>query len=142
MATYACTCYSARRVSTGVESTSELVDAFRDLLERHARITCALERRLQDDHRLGMSEFEVLERLATVDEGHSRMQEIADAVHLSQSALSRVVGRLEADGLVERCMCPTDRRGIQARITRAGRERYEAAMPTQRAVIAAVLGDE
>jgi DNA-binding MarR family transcriptional regulator len=142
MATYACTCYSARRVSTGVESSSELVDAFRDLLERHARITCALERRLQDDHRLGMSEFEVLERLATVDEGHSRMQEIADAVHLSQSALSRVVGRLEADGLVERCMCPTDRRGIQARITRAGRERYEAAMPTQRAVIAAVLGDE
>lgn len=140
-AKYARVCYRARRVGTRVESSSELVGAFRDLLDRHARITCALERRLQDEHRLGMSEFEVLERLATADGGQSRMQEIADAVHLSQSALSRVVGRLEADGLVDRCMCPTDRRGIQAGITKAGRERYEAALPTHRAVIATVLGE-
>ena len=74
----------------------------------------ALERRLQHEHGLGVSEYEVLERLAGTDKDQRRMQELADAVHLSQSALSRVVARLEADGLVYRGMCPEDRRGIMA----------------------------
>jgi DNA-binding MarR family transcriptional regulator len=118
---------------------TELVEAWRDLLERHARLTCALERRLQDEHGLGVSEYEVLERLAAADKPERRMQELAAAVHLSQSALSRVVGRLEADGLVTRGMCAEDRRGIFACLTPSGRERYEAARPTQRGVLAEQL---
>ena len=73
------------------------------------RTTCALERGLSE-HGLGISEFEVLERLATA--ARRRMQELAGAVHLSQSALSRVVGRLEEDGLVDPRDVPEDRRGI------------------------------
>ena len=119
---------------------TELVGAWRDLVERHARTTSALERRLQHEHGLGVSEYEVLERLATSDTDTRRMQELADAVHLSQSALSRVVARLEADGLVERGMCPDDRRGITACLTDSGRERYEAAQPTHREVLAETLG--
>jgi DNA-binding MarR family transcriptional regulator len=115
---------------------TELVESWRWLLERHARTTSALERRLQHEHGLGVSEFEVLERL---EMGERRMQELADAVHLSQSALSRVVARLETDGLVKRGMCPEDRRGIKACLTDSGRERYEAARPTHRAVLAETL---
>lgn len=118
---------------------TELVEEWRDLLERHARLTSALERRLQDEHGLGVSEYEVLERLAGADKPERRMQELADAVHLSQSALSRVVARLEADGLVTRGMCSEDRRGIFACLTDSGRERYEAARPTQRGVLAELL---
>jgi DNA-binding MarR family transcriptional regulator len=118
-----------------------LVDSWRELLDRHARVTCALERRLQDEHGLGVSEFEVLDRLATADHEGRRMQHLADAVHLSQSALSRVVGRLEDDGLVTRAICKQDRRGIFACLTDAGRERYEAARPAHREVLADVLGD-
>src|SRR5918997_5149878 len=81
---------------------TELVDAWRELLERHARTTSSLERRLQHEHGLGVSEYEVLERLAAADDDQRRMQELADAVHLSQSALSRVVARLESDGFVKR----------------------------------------
>jgi DNA-binding MarR family transcriptional regulator len=33
-------------------------------------------------------------------------------------------------------MCPADRRGIFASITAAGRERFQAARPTHRAVLA------
>ena len=117
-----------------------LVDQWRTLLERHARTTSALERRLQQDHALGVSEYEVLERLASPDKDQRRMQELAEAVHLSQSALSRVVGRLEADGLVVRGMCTDDRRGIYACLTDAGRSRYEAAKPTHRAVLDDTLG--
>jgi DNA-binding MarR family transcriptional regulator len=117
-----------------------LVSAWHELLARHARATSSLERRLQHDHGLGVSEYEVLERLAGSDHGKSRMQDLAEAVHLSQSALSRVVARLEADGLVFRGMCPEDRRGIIACVTDSGRERYEAARPTHRAVLAETLG--
>lgn len=118
---------------------TELVEVWRDLLERHARTTSALERRLQHEHALGVSEYEVLERLATSDKDAQRMQELAEAAYLSQSALSRVVARLEADGLVQRGMCPEDRRGIMACLTDAGRERYEAARPTHRTVLAETL---
>ena len=116
----------------------ELVSKWREMLERHARTTSVLEHRLQKEHALGVSEYEVLERLAAADKD-ARMQELADAVYLSQSALSRVVARLEADGLVTRGMCPEDRRGIMACLTEGGRERYEAARPTHRAVLAETL---
>jgi DNA-binding MarR family transcriptional regulator len=121
-------------VSTAGAHT-ELVETWRDILDRHARVTCALERRLAE-HGVGVSEFEVLERLATDARGEQRMQELAEAVHLSQSALSRVVGRLEDDGLVTRSMCKQDRRGIYAGLTEAGRARYEAARPAHREVLA------
>jgi len=127
------------RAQMGPSDDAELVAAWRELLERHARTTASLERRLQHDHGLGVSEYEVLERLAVSDKDARRMQELADAVHLSQSALSRVVARLELDGLVSRGMCPEDRRGIMACLTDSGRERYEAARPTHRAVLAETL---
>jgi DNA-binding MarR family transcriptional regulator len=113
-----------------------LVASWRELADRHARITCALEQVLQDEHGLGVSEFEVLERLAEGPKEQHRMQELADSVYLSQSALSRLIGRLEADGLVTRSICSEDRRGIYACITAAGRARYEAARPAQRRVLA------
>ena len=120
--------------------TDELLAGWHALRERHARATTALERALEDGHQLGVSEFEVLERLAGSENGKSRMQDLAEAVHLSQSALSRVVARLETDGLVLRGMCPEDRRGIIACVTDSGRERYEAARPTHREVLAETLG--
>ena len=111
---------------------------WRDLLSAHARTTVALDEALAA-HGLGMSEFEVLDRLACECGERPRMQELAAAVHLSQSALSRTVGRLEKDGLVSRAMCPEDRRGVAVCLTDEGRERYEAARPTHRRVLAETL---
>ena len=118
---------------------ARLVEIWRELLDRHARTTTARSSARSHEHGLGVSEYEVLERLATGEKDEHRMQELAEAVHLSQSALSRVVGRLEADGLVVRSMCAEDRRGIFACLTDAGRERYAAARPAHRAVLAAAL---
>ena len=117
-----------------------IVDAWRGLLASHARTHGALERALRS-HDLGVSEYEVLERLASERPGEQRrMQELGEAVHLSQSALSRVVGRLEHDGLVTRGMCPEDRRGIYVCITDAGRDRHGEARPAHRAALEATLG--
>ena len=128
-----------RMASVRTPGNEKLVDAWRDLLDSHARTHGALERALKA-HDLGVSEFEVLERLTTDGAEQRRMQELGTAVHLSQSALSRVVGRLEKDGLVTRGLCPEDRRGIYVCITDAGRERHEAARPAHRAALADALG--
>src|SRR5437879_624009 len=126
-----------REVSTGtiVEASAD-VREWRALLARHADMTCALDRALQAGHQLGMSEYEVLERLAELPEQSAKVQQIAGSVHLSQSALSRVIGRLEAAGLVERLMCPEDRRAVNVRLTEAGLLRQTEAQPTQRRVLA------
>jgi DNA-binding MarR family transcriptional regulator len=100
---------------------------------RYALVSCALDRALAE-HGLGVSDFEVLDRL-TASSSKLRVQELAGAVHLSQSALSRVVARLERDGLVERAMCPDDRRGIFVQLTDAGRTRHAEAAPTRQQVL-------
>ncbi|WP_320670645.1 MarR family winged helix-turn-helix transcriptional regulator [Patulibacter defluvii] len=110
------------------------VDAWRRLLAQHAATTCALDRELGDRHGLSVSEFEVLERLVEAPE-KLRIQELASAIHLSQSATTRVVARLENDGLLCRTMCAADRRGVYACISDAGRARYDEARPTQRRVL-------
>src|SRR4051812_12064567 len=116
-----------------------LVDTWRDLLDRYARSVGALERRLEEEHGLGVSEYEGLERLAEGPKSERRMQELAGAVHLSQSALPPVGGRLQADRPRPRGLCQHDRRGIYACLTDAGRARYRAARPTHRSVLAETL---
>ncbi|MFE0464395.1 MarR family transcriptional regulator [Kitasatospora sp. NPDC058965] len=123
-----------------------LVLEWRELLARHAATACALDRELGERFELGMSEFEVLERLAQsaaeqadAFPGKLRVQELAETVHLSQSALSRLIGRLEKAGLVERAMCAEDRRGIYVTLTGPGHERYRAARPVHREVLARML---
>ena len=121
------------------EGVPEIVSAWRALAARHAAVSAALERELGERHGLGVTEFEVLERLAEDEEHQFRVQELAEAVHLSQSALSRLIGRLEQHGLVQRSLCDLDRRGIYVCLTEAGRRRHAEALPTQRAVLAATL---
>jgi len=116
-----------------------VVTEWRSLAARHAAVCAALERELGARHGLGLSEFEVLERLAENDQHKFRAQELAEAVHLSQSALSRLIARLEQHGLVQRAMCDVDRRGVDVCLTDAGRERHAQAQPTHRAVLAQTM---
>ncbi|MET7518032.1 MarR family transcriptional regulator [Streptomyces sp. NPDC005480] len=121
-----------------------LVDQWRDILAVHARTMCELDRELHQ-HGLGASDFEVLDVLAagTAEDGSSsfRVQEIAAQVHLSQSALSRLIGRLEKDGLLTRGMCSEDRRGVQVCLTQKGRDLHTEVRPLQRAVLGRMLAD-
>ena len=119
----------------------QLQDRWSELEDQHARVREALERALQREHRLSLTEYEVLTRLADSPEGHRRIQELADEIHLSQSALSRLVQRLEDDGYVCRNVCDFDRRGVYACVTDAGRKAQTEAHPTQVAVLAETLGE-
>jgi DNA-binding MarR family transcriptional regulator len=118
----------------------ELLDRWGELEAQHARVRESLEHALQREHRLSLSEYEVLRRLADDPKGHRRIQELAEEIHLSQSALSRLVQRLEDDGYVCRNVCDHDRRGVFACITDAGRKAQVDAHPTHVAVLADTLG--
>ena len=137
-----------RAMSTSAAPTREArqvpaapVEEWRALLDRHAKVSCALERSLQDDHGIGLSEFEILDRLVDANCGNYRMTDLAQDIYLSQSALSRAVARLEQDGLVKRSMCSDDRRAIFVCLTGEGATRHRAALPTHREVLTRTWGD-
>ncbi|WP_127939741.1 MarR family winged helix-turn-helix transcriptional regulator [Nonomuraea polychroma] len=115
-----------------------VLETWHYVLAKHAKAMCALERELGDRHGLGPSEFEVLDRIVHHDK-KLRLQELCDEVHLSQSALSRVVARLEKAALVSRGACDEDRRGVFVCITDEGRARHAEALPTHRAVLCGIF---
>ncbi|MEV6612366.1 MarR family transcriptional regulator [Streptomyces sp. NPDC051051] len=120
---------------------TDLEDRWRDILSVHARTTCEIDRVLHP-HGLGASDFEVLDILATEAPrpgDQCRVQNLVGRVHLSQSALSRLIGRLEKDGLVERSVCTDDRRGVWVALTPKGRALHEEVLPLQRAVLTRML---
>ncbi|WP_099907540.1 MarR family winged helix-turn-helix transcriptional regulator [Streptomyces sp. TLI_171] len=124
---------------------AELTQQWRALLARHAATSCAIDRELGEAYGLGVSEFELLERLWEFEQGKrtgdARAQVVAGTVHLSQSAFSRLVARLEKAGLVQRSLCEADRRGIYITLTGEGRERYLKARPVHRRILAETLGE-
>jgi DNA-binding MarR family transcriptional regulator len=97
------------------------------LLHVSAQLGRELDADLVARHGLPLNAFEVLMRLAHTDCGQVRMSELARRVALSLSGLSRLVDRLERDGLIERRTCPSDARGFFATITPAGRDRLAEA---------------
>jgi DNA-binding MarR family transcriptional regulator len=128
-------CY-AREVTRPIDD-DDLASEWHDLMGLYHRINCALDRSLTAEHGLTVSEFEVLQQLYTAQPQcqQLRMNELGERVHLSQSAFSRLITRLEQHGLVERAICVEDRRSAWTRITEAGVQRYLEARPTQRAVL-------
>ncbi|MEV4893057.1 MarR family transcriptional regulator [Nonomuraea sp. NPDC055795] len=117
-----------------------VVGTWHYVLAKHAKTMCSLERELGEKHDLGASEFEVLDRMIHHDD-KLRVQALCGEVHLSQSALSRVIARLEKADLVTRLVCDVDRRGVFVMITEEGRRRHAEALPTHRAVLRDIFAD-
>lgn len=81
------------------------------------------------EHGLSLVEFEVLMRLSRSPDQRLRMTDLAAQTSLSTSGVTRVVDRLERDGSVARCACPSDRRSLYAVLTPAGQRRLDDALP-------------
>jgi len=88
-----------------------------------------------EQHRLSAVEFEVLMRLARSPGNHLRMTDLAGQTSLSTSGVTRVVDRMDRDGLVRREACPSDRRSSYAVITDAGLARLDEVLPGHLALV-------
>jgi len=117
------------RVNTTPLATTELA-AWRGLLRAHGALVHDLDAELRAAHDLSLHEYEVLLVLGEAPGQRMRMSDLATAVLLSQSGLTRLVDRLVEAGSVERTRCEDDRRGLNAELTPAGRARLEQARPT------------
>jgi DNA-binding MarR family transcriptional regulator len=94
--------------------------AWRAFLKAHAVVIDRIDHDLLAAERLPLSSYDVLIELYEAPEHRLRMHEVAERVVLSRSGLTRLVDRLEAEGLLTRDRSGTDRRGAYAVITDKG----------------------
>ena len=104
--------------------------AWRGLLRAHVIVVKRLDAELEATHGLALTSYEVLLHLKHAEDSRMRMCDLAEGIMLSRSGLTRLVDRLERDGLVERVSCSDDARGAFARLTEAGEAKLRAAAPT------------
>src|SRR4051812_2649994 len=102
--------------STPIWLTEEQQRVWRAYLLGSARLNEKLDADLRQ-FGLDLGEYEILVTLSEAEDRQSRMSDLADAVHQSRSRLTHTVSRMEGRGVVERVSCPTDRRGVWARLT-------------------------
>jgi DNA-binding MarR family transcriptional regulator len=102
------------------ELTLAELGAWRGLLRVHSALVKALDAELLAGHDLPLTSYEVLINLQAAPDRRRRMAELADGVLLSRSGMTRLVDRLEKEGLLERDACVSDGRGMFAVLTDKG----------------------
>jgi DNA-binding MarR family transcriptional regulator len=100
------------------------------MLRAHSELVRELDAELAREHDMPLSSYEVLLFLNDSAEGRMRMSELADSALLSRSGLTRLVDRLERQGLLRRERCESDARGYFAEITPEGRRAFATARKT------------
>jgi DNA-binding MarR family transcriptional regulator len=112
------------------ELAPEELSAWRGLLRVHSALVKALDAELLATHDLPLTSYEVLINLQAAPGRRRRMAELADGVLLSRSGMTRLVDRLEREGLLERDACTDDGRGTYAVLTEKGEACLARARPT------------
>jgi DNA-binding MarR family transcriptional regulator len=115
--------------------TGSELRAWEAFLRAHSVVTRALERELVADQQITLGSYDVLLQLARAPGRRLRMAELADAVLLSRSGITRLVDRLERSGWVSRQRVAGDGRGVIAALTPAGLETLRKAAATHLAGI-------
>jgi DNA-binding MarR family transcriptional regulator len=126
---------TAVKIVSGESLSETESQAWRGFLRAHACLAKRVDAELESAHGLPMSSYEVLQQLEDAGVGRMRMCDLAEQAQLSRSGLTRLVDRLEREGLLERCSCEHDARGSYACLTALGRERLAQARGTHLTVV-------
>src|SRR3954454_15060523 len=105
-------------------------DFFRAFMRTMVAVPRAFDADLLREQGMSVSEYAVLVHLSEAPDRRLRMSDLAGASSLSLSGMTRIVARLEKQGLVRRERCLTDARGWLAVLTDSGLERLQAAWPS------------
>jgi len=109
------------------------------LLRAHAATTRMLSAQLVAEHGLTINDLEALLRLAHAEDQRMRRVDLAEALLLTASGVTRLLDGLENTGLVERASCASDRRVVYAVLTEAGRAKLEEASKSHVAEVHALF---
>src|ERR1700712_3135026 len=113
---------------SGEQLTDDELRAWRGFLRSHQAICRALDAQLSDEAGIPLAHYDVLVQLSNAG-GQLRMRDLAGRLLLSRSGVTRLIDRLDRDGLVTRRACAQDGRGQYACITEPGRELLAVARP-------------
>jgi DNA-binding MarR family transcriptional regulator len=112
--------------------TSDQLAVWRQLQWANALIMGRFRRDLAEFD-LTIEEFDVLVHLAWVPDGRLPLRELTASMvlgnALSRSGLTRMLDRMEHDGLIRRELNKSDRRRFDVALTRKGRARFEQVWP-------------
>jgi len=97
------------------------------LLRAHAAATRLLNAELQAENGLSINDYEALYLLSRAEGHRLKRVDLSRSLALTPSGVTRLLEGLEADGLVERTVCPSDLRVAYAELTDAGAAKLEAA---------------
>lgn len=114
---------------TSSDPDCKRMELWQAMLQAQARVCAALTRHLQAECDLPLKWYHILVYLDHQSCGSLRLQDLAVAIGVSQSGLTRLLDRMTEAGLVQREPCQADRRGMYAVITPAGRTAVEQARP-------------
>lgn len=109
--------------------------AWVEMLFAYAKLIRECNRAMEEAGVVSIDTYEVLLVLEDSEHGAMRMSDLADAVIISRSGLTRLADRLESEGLVARASCPNDRRATHIVLTDHGRTERERAWPVFRGAI-------
>ena len=112
------------------------MEAWVAFLTAHARTIPLVSDALEAACGISLGWFDVLHQLVIAPGERRRMHDLADAVLLSRSGLTRLVDRIEAAGLVARATVPGDRRSLYVHLTPAGSRLARKARPIVRRLVA------
>ena len=91
------------------------------------RVNGVLAKEMDTETDLSLDWYGILLMLSQAEEGAMRPSELADQVSLSRSATTRLIDRMERNGLVERRSCRADRRGRFVALTPQGEKVFRQA---------------
>ena len=105
------------------------------------KIKKELDNVLQAEYNLSLKEFYVLYYLSKAPDKKLRLQQLQEMIGLSQSALSRLVGNMEANscGALEKRVCTDDRRGTYTRLTDLGEKKLQGSLVSFREILKSYL---
>jgi len=103
--------------------------AWRAYLDGTRLLFQALDRQLETEADLSLTDYELLVRLSEAPGGRLRMRDLADATLSTRSGVTRAVTRAVRAGWVRRVECEDDRRGMNAELTESGQEKLAASAP-------------
>ena len=117
------------------------VEAFVNLLRAHAAATRSLSAQLQAAHGLTINDYEALLRLSRAENGLMRRVDLAEALVLTPSGVTRLLDGLERAGLVEKATCESDARVTYACLTEAGKKKLKEASRSHLAEVRALFAE-
>ena len=106
---------------------TEATETYQSLRSTLSQLHELLAREMEDEARMPFERYSILLMLAKADNGELRPSELTDALPITSSGVTRLIDRLERDGIVERRACATDGRGTVVAMTAHGTEVFRQA---------------